>query len=68
MKDLRLPEDFVFRMRDLLKEEYRAFIDSYEDDRVQGLRVNSLKIGVDEFKRISPFSIESVPWSANCFY
>ena len=68
MKDLRLPEDFVFRMRDLLKEEYRAFIDSYEDDRVQGLRVNSLKIGVDKFKRISPFSIESVPWSENGFY
>lgn len=68
MKDLRLPEDFVFRMRELLKEEYRAFIDSYEDDRVQGLRVNSLKIGVDEFKRISPFSIESIPWSENGFY
>lgn len=55
-------------MRDLLKEEYREFIDSYEDDRVQGLRVNSLKISVDEFNRISPFSIESVPWVDGGFY
>lgn len=39
----QLPEGFKKRMRELLGEEYEAFAASYEKERVQGLRFNSLK-------------------------
>ncbi len=39
----QLPERFKERMKELLGEEYGAFEASYEKDRVQGLRLNSLK-------------------------
>lgn len=39
---MKLPEGFKERMKELLGEEYQAFEDSYEKDRVQGLRFNSL--------------------------
>lgn len=38
-----LPEAFRKRMRELFKDEYEAFEASYEKERVQGLRFNSLK-------------------------
>lgn len=38
-----LPEAFKVRMRELLGDEYDRFEASYEKERVQGLRFNSLK-------------------------
>ena len=38
-----LPVRFEERMRALLGEEYPAFAASYDKERVQGLRFNSLK-------------------------
>ena len=40
---ITLPEAFKVRMRELLGEEYDRFEASYEKERVQGLRFNSLK-------------------------
>ena len=40
---ITLPEAFKARMRELLGEEYDRFEASYEKERVQGLRFNSLK-------------------------
>lgn len=40
---ITLPEAFKERMKTLLKDEYEAFEASYEQERVQGLRFNSLK-------------------------
>ena len=39
-----LPEKFKEKMENLLGEDYEAFIESYEKERVQGLRINLLKI------------------------
>lgn len=64
-----LPNDFKSRMRKLLKDEYDEFEKSYLDKKIQGLRVNTLKIDVEEFKKISPFNLMgSVPWEENGFY
>ena len=38
-----LPQRFKERMRELLGNEYEAFEASYEQEKVQGLRFNSLK-------------------------
>ncbi|GAW92613.1 RsmB/NOP family class I SAM-dependent RNA methyltransferase [Calderihabitans maritimus] len=65
---MRLPEKFLERMEQLLGEEYKAFIASYREPRHYGLRVNTLKISVEKFKRITPFSLEPVPWTEDGFY
>ncbi len=39
-----LPAAFLARMRELLGDEYEAFVRSYEQPRTQGLRLNPLKV------------------------
>lgn len=39
----RLPEAFLDRMREMLGEEYDAFLEGFEQERYQALRVNPLK-------------------------
>jgi NOL1/NOP2/sun family putative RNA methylase len=55
-------------MQQLLGSEYDEFIKSYEDEHYKGLRVNTLKISVDEFREISPFDLKLVPWTRDGFY
>lgn len=59
-----LPEAFLKRMKDLLKGEFPAFLESYEAERVQGLRWNPLKgepasLALRYGKR---FGLSSVSW------
>lgn len=66
---MKLPDIFLDKMKILLDdEEYNDFLNSYSYSRYYGLRVNTLKIGVREFKDISPFKIENIPWSNDGFY
>ena len=58
---MRLPEEFKERMKHMLGAEYPAFLASYEMQRNYGLRVNTLKISPEEFKKISPFSLRRIP-------
>ena len=45
---ITLPQRFKERMKELLGEEYSAFEASYEQEKVQGLRFNSLKTKREE--------------------
>ena len=63
-----LPPEFLSRMRGCLQEEYGAFLLSYGLPAARGIRVNTLKISVEEFKKISPFALEPVPWCDCGFY
>jgi NOL1/NOP2/sun family putative RNA methylase len=66
---MKLPVEFLNKMNALLgDEEYKEFIKSYNKLRYFGLRVNTLKISVEEFLKISPFRLESVPWTRDGFY
>lgn len=66
---MRLPEKFIEKMENLLgAEEYNEFISSFEDPRYYGLRVNTLKISVQDFLGISPFELKPIPWSPEGFY
>lgn len=66
---MKLPVEFLDKMKALLKEnEYKEFIGSYNDQRYYGLRVNTLKIDVDNFVRISPFHLDPIPWTRDGFY
>lgn len=63
-----LPKEFVERMQRMLGEEYPAFEKSYEKERLQALRVNTLKGSKEEFVKKSPFALKQVPWEENGFY
>lgn len=66
---MRLPEKFLDRMKELLKDEFDDFLKSYEGERYQGIRVNTLKISVEDFLKLSPYKIlDRVPWEERGFY
>lgn len=64
-----LPVAFIKNMREILGEEGLAeYLDSFEKPKFTGLRVNTSKISMEEFLRISPFKLRRVPWTENGFY
>lgn len=65
---MKLPEQFVEKMQGLMGEEFNSYLESYKKPRFYGLRVNTLKISVEEFLKISPFHLEPVPWTKDGFY
>lgn len=65
---MNLPIAFEQKMRELLKDDYENYIKCYDESRWYGLRVNTKKISVDEFKEICPFEIWPIPWIENGFY
>lgn len=63
-----LPSEFLARMKDLLGDDYDAYLESLDEDRTHGLRVNTSKISVEDFLRIAPFSLTPIPWTDDGFY
>jgi len=63
-----LPLEFLEDMKELLGDEYEVFLKSYEEEPYVGLRVNRLKISVEDFLTISPFKLEPIPWTDDGFY
>lgn len=65
---MQLPQLFVDKMKELLREEYEAFEASYDNEKAQGLRVNPLKISAEQLLRFAPFELIGVPWVPEGFY
>ena len=65
---MNLPSAFEEKMQGLLGEEMDAYLACYEEPRYYGLRVNTAKISVEEFRKICPFEITPIPWIKNGFY
>ncbi len=65
---MNLPEKYLDNMKELLKDEFDDYLLSFHQDRSFGLRVNTNKISVEEFLKISPFQLEPIPWTTNGFY
>lgn len=66
---MQLPQDFMIRMQGMLGEAYPAFLRSYEKEKVQALRVNTLKDTREVFLQRMPFAdLRAVPWEENGFY
>lgn len=63
-----LPLQFMERMQEMLKEEYPLFLESYEKQNYQSLRVNPLKGSREEFLKKAPFSLKPVVWAEDGFY
>lgn len=62
-----LPKKFCDEMKRILGEEYPAYLASMEDTRKYGLRVNTAKISVEDFLKISPFELTPIPYVDNGF-
>ena len=50
-----LPQSFLDSMKEILGEDYEAFLTGFDGQRQYGLRVNTLKMNLEEFERIAPF-------------
>lgn len=67
LKAQDLPAEYLRRMQGLLGEEFPGFLEIYAQPPAAGLRVNTLKILVENFLRFSPFHLEALPWSTEGF-
>lgn len=63
-----LPQDFLHRMEQMLGDEYPAFLESYENERYQSLRVNTLKGNKEQFLERTTFHLVPVDWTSNGYY
>ncbi|MDE6471605.1 MAG: RsmF rRNA methyltransferase first C-terminal domain-containing protein [Clostridia bacterium] len=61
-----LPQEFLSRMENILGDEYSAFLASYEQGKIQGLRINTLKC---ESKAVlDEFDLKAVDWCDSGYY
>lgn len=65
---MNLPESFTNRIKKQLGDEYDAYMNCLDQGMHHGLRVNTNKISVEDFLKISPFELKPVPWTTNGFY
>lgn len=70
---MQLPEKFCERMKTLLGKEYEQFIASYQEERVYGLRYNSLKFSSKEefekkVKEEAKLDLKPVSWCEEGYY
>ena len=63
-----LPQEFQERMKQMLGEEYEAFLQGYDKPRFHALRRNPLKIEEKDFLGKMPFELKSVPWTEHGYY
>lgn len=68
MKRTELPELFVCEMEKLLGEEMEAYLDSFDEERLYGLRTNRIKLGDRKAEDVLPFFLTPVPWTENGYY
>ena len=65
---MNLPSAFEEKMKYLLGAEYNNYLDCFDEPRHYGLRVNTAKISVEDFLKISPWPLKKIPWIHNGFY
>ncbi|WP_461201410.1 RsmF rRNA methyltransferase first C-terminal domain-containing protein [Anoxybacillus sp. TBDG-1] len=68
MTTCHLPKEFVTKMNALLQHEAERFFATYNEEKVNGLRVNSLKVSPSTFLNIIPWELEPIPFCPTGFY
>ena len=62
---MKLPEQFQNRMKKLLGKDFDKFIYSYNEKPTRALRVNTLKMSINEFEKNVDFWVEKIPYIYN---
>lgn len=65
---MNLPKAFIEEIQLILGDETPVFLKSLEGEKRSGLRINTLKVSVEDFLKISPFELEPIPWTSDGFY
>ena len=65
---VKLPKLFEDRMKELLKDEYEAYLECFEARHYGGLSVNTLKVTPKEYEELSPIELKRVPFIKNGYY
>lgn len=65
---MQLPEKYLNEMKNILKDEFDLYLNSFNEEHITSLRVNESKISVEEFLKVFPYPLEQVPWCHNGFY
>ncbi len=55
---MELPVDFLNRMKLQLQDDFENYLEAMNKKPARGLRINTLKISVDDFLNISPWKLE----------
>lgn len=63
-----LPDLYKQNMERQLKDDYQNYLACFDNPRVYGLRVNTLKISIKDFLAINPFDLTPIPWTKDGFY
>lgn len=68
-KDPELPEAYLERMKEILGDEYPAFLESYKRASEKGLRFNTSKVRPETVdKLVSEWGLEQIPWCEDGYY
>ena len=54
---INLPEKFLEDVKAVLKDEYEEFINSYNEKRTTGLRLNTMKMSEEKLKDLNLFEL-----------
>lgn len=65
---MQLPEAFLTCMRELLRDDYPAFLASYDEERHFGLRANPLKLSPERLAEEGGMRLTPIPWCREGFY
>ncbi|AIE60435.1 RsmF rRNA methyltransferase first C-terminal domain-containing protein [Bacillus methanolicus] len=65
---MNLPENFIAKMFSLLEDEAQAFFQTYTKEKASGLRINPIKITCEQWERLSPFSLQKIPFVQNGYF
>lgn len=61
-------EIFLKKMRELLSDDYDAFVELMDKPAFKGMRVNTLKCDKDTITRIFPYNLKETPFCRDGFY
>ncbi len=62
-----LPPKFKIRMQNLLKDDAALFFNSLNEPSSKAIRINSNKISITDFLKISPWQLKAIPWTNSGF-
>lgn len=64
----QLPTEYTERMKELLGDDYDAYLNALQQPPIKGFRVNTDKISLLEFEKINIFSNKKIPYVENGYY
>ena len=50
----QLPEKYLNEMKNILKDEFDLYLNSFNEEHITSLRVNESKVSIEEFLKIFP--------------